>query len=357
MASLSGCCGTRPSCLLNVFVFFVFNSLGHLRYWSLLSPLLIKSFMKQLELHFCAMLVDISATFLPHLNQSQILLSCCSLNSLLSSTPLCSSLSCFASLFLPCLLFKPWQLLSPLSLAACPFSLYTLSTSPLVPSLLFSIFHWSLSFCLPATSLCLLLYSAVLSSLPWLFQMLHCGPWDRWWRETVGIRVCVNVCVLLHVHTYVRIWFPVHVCTDSIFVCVCVYATVCVCAVLIHPIDQSRTPDSHHPWEPSGRRLTLPHPHRSWHPINLLLPCIHTCVCLCVSQWISSSTWKTLLKGFCVAYNVIAMSVFLRTCLCVHVSLCMCFKSKPHTRECVHAPLFHPPTTAGAEGSWRVLGN
>lgn len=66
-----------------------------------------------------------------------------------------------------------------------------------------------------------------------------------------------------------------------IFVCVWhIYKCVCGCDVLIHPIAQSRTPDSHHPWEPSGRCLTPPHPNTSWHPINLKPPCIHTYECV-----------------------------------------------------------------------------
>lgn len=80
--------------------------------------------------------------------------------------------------------------------------------------------------------------------------------------------VCVHACIII-LGCY--IFF---VCASNISVSVCVW--MCECDVLIHPIDQSRTPDSHHPWEPSGRCLTLPHPNTSWHPINLQPPCIHT---------------------------------------------------------------------------------
>lgn len=96
------------------------------------------------------------------------------------------------------------------------------------------------------------------------------------------LRPCLHACVLtLCSYMY---FLSVY----NIFGCV----WMCECDVLIHPIDQSRTPDSHHPWQPSGRCLTLPRPNTSWHPINLQPPCIHTYMCVCVTQ--KGNEWMKL---------------------------------------------------------------
>lgn len=114
-----------------------------------------------------------------------------------------------------------------------------------------------------------------------------------WVKETM----CMYVWICAHVSVdLLRLWLSM--CMDDIFfcMCLCVNMWMClslfICAVLIHAIDQSRTPDSHHPWEPSGRRLTPPHPNTSWHPINLLAACIHTCVFVCPCE--RTRAWKTL---------------------------------------------------------------
>lgn len=147
--------------------------------------------------------------------------------------------------FLPSIYF--FTILTPLIHTTisylCSYSLSHFPVPPLFHHIFFS-FYVSSN---PSPSFWFLLYFAVLSSLPRLLQMFLCGPWDHWWKETVGIRVCLNVCLLHCLHAYVSILWPVLVCMQSIIVCACMCNSVCLRAVLIHPIDQSRTPDSHHP--------------------------------------------------------------------------------------------------------------